>query len=282
MHGWANFESFRDYDALRKEVIRELLVERQVEPDSAAADIERPVFDIRVGLQYFLEIINHLARCVDRRPLRERQVDKQLGTVGAREELLLHELHAGESGDEQRNGCADHPVFQMQHSIEHGVERPSKARRLMAVTFHLVGQDENACQRREQHRDEPGSGQCNADHCEQGEGVLAGTARCEADRNKPCNGDEGSGQHRKGSGSIGKRCRGDLVAALLELLDHHLHRDHGVVNEEPEPDDERAERDALQADSQELHRDESDGENQRDRNRDDDARAPTEREETHG
>ena len=109
--------------------------------------------------QYFLEIINHLARCVDRRPLRERQVDKQLGTVGARKELLLHELHTGESGDEQRNGGADHPVFQMQHSIEHGVERPSKARRLMAVTFHLVGQDENACQRREQHRDEPGSGQ---------------------------------------------------------------------------------------------------------------------------
>ena len=33
---------------------------------------------------------------------------------------------------------------------------------------------------------------------------------------------------------------------------------------------------------QELHGDESDGENQRNRNRDDDARAPTEREEAHG
>ena len=184
LHGRANLESFRDYDALRKEVVRELLVERQVEADGAAADIERPVFDIGVGLQNFLEIINHLARCVDRRPLRERQVDKQLGTVGAREELLLHELHAGESGDEQRNGRADHPVLQMQHSIEHGVERAGEARRLMAVTFHLVGQDENACQRREQHRHEPGSDQCNSDDCEQREGILAGTARCEADRNE--------------------------------------------------------------------------------------------------
>ena len=180
MHGRANLESLRDYDALRKEVIRELLVERQVEADGAAADIEGPVFDVGVGLQYFLEIIDHFARCVDRRPLRERQVDKQLGTVGAREELLLHELHAGESGDEQRNGRADHPVLQMQHAIEHGVERAGEARRLMAVTFHLVGQDENACQRREQHGDEPGSDQRDADDSEQREGIFAGTARCEA------------------------------------------------------------------------------------------------------
>ena len=172
MHGRANLESFRDDDALREEVVRELLVERQVEADGAAADIERPVFDVGVGLQDFLEIIDHLARCIDRRSLRERQVDKQFGTVGAREELLLHELHADESGDEQRNGGADHPVLQMQHAIEHGVERPSKARRLMAVTFHLVGQDENACQRREQHRDEPGSGQRNADDREQREGYT--------------------------------------------------------------------------------------------------------------
>ena len=184
LHGGANLESFRDNDALREEVVRELLVERQVEADGAAADIERPVLDIGVGLQNFLEIIDHLARCVDRRPLRERQIDEQFGTVGAREELLLHELHAGESGDEQRNGRADHPVFQMQHAIEHGVERAGEARRLMAVTFHLVGQDENAYQRREQHGHEPGSDQRNADDGEQREGIFAGAARCEADRDE--------------------------------------------------------------------------------------------------
>src|ERR1700751_1480772 len=47
--GRAALESLRDYDAWREEVVRELLVERQVEADGAAADIERPVLDIRVG-----------------------------------------------------------------------------------------------------------------------------------------------------------------------------------------------------------------------------------------
>ena len=104
------------------------------------------------------------------------QVDKQLGTVRARKELLLHELHAKKSDDEQRNGGANHPVLQMQHAIEHSMEGASEARRLMAVTFHLVGQDENACQRREQHRDEPRGRQCNANDREQREAILAGAA----------------------------------------------------------------------------------------------------------
>jgi hypothetical protein len=58
--------------------------------------------------------------------------------------------------------------------------------------------------------------------------------------------------------------------------------DHRVVDEEPKPDNECAERDALQAHSGKLHGDEGDGKHQRNRNRDDDARAPTEREEAYG
>ncbi len=66
VHGWANLKTLRDSDALREEVVRELLVERQVEADCTAADIKGPVFDVGVGLQDFLEIINDLARCIDR------------------------------------------------------------------------------------------------------------------------------------------------------------------------------------------------------------------------
>jgi hypothetical protein len=57
LHGGADLESLRDYDALGKEAVRELLVERQVEADGAAADIEGPVFDVRVGLQDVLEVV---------------------------------------------------------------------------------------------------------------------------------------------------------------------------------------------------------------------------------
>ena len=66
LHAGADVETFGDDDGLREEVIGELLVERQVEADGAAANIERPVLDVGVGLQDLLEVIDHLARRVDR------------------------------------------------------------------------------------------------------------------------------------------------------------------------------------------------------------------------
>jgi hypothetical protein len=138
LHGRPDLEPFCDNDTLREEVVRELLVERQVEPYCAAADIEGPVFDIGIGLEDCLKIIDRLARCVDRRPLWEREVNKQLGTIGAREELLLHKLHAGEGDDEQRRGRPDDPIFQMQHAIEYSMERAGEAR-------WLTGHDFSSC-----------------------------------------------------------------------------------------------------------------------------------------
>ena len=72
LHAGADFEILGDYDGLREEVVRELLVERQVEADGAAADIERPVLDFRISLQDRLEIIDDFARGVDRRRLAAR------------------------------------------------------------------------------------------------------------------------------------------------------------------------------------------------------------------
>ena len=72
---------FCDYDALREEVIRQLLIERQIKADGAAADVKGPVFNVGVALEDCLEVINHLARGIDRGPLRQRQVNKQFRTV---------------------------------------------------------------------------------------------------------------------------------------------------------------------------------------------------------
>ena len=120
-----------------------------------------------------------------------------------------------------------------------------------------------------------------ADHGEQREAILAGAARSEADRNESRDGDERAGQHRKGGRGVGEGRSGDFVGALLKLGDHRLHRDHGVVDQKPEPDDECAERDALQADAGQFHDHEGDGKNQRNCNRDHDAGAPAERQEAH-
>ena len=281
LHAGAHLEALGDHDGLREEVVRELLVERQVEANGAAADIERPVLDVGVGLQDRLEIIDHFARRIDRRPLRQRDIDEQLGTIGAREELLLHELHADECRNEQACRASDDGVLHAQNPIEHGVESARKARWLVAMALQLVGKNEHAGQRREQHGDDPGGNERDRHDREQREAILAGAACREADRDEAGDGHERARQHREGGGCVGEGRGSDLVVALLELGDHRLDRDHGVVDQKSEPDDERAERDALQADAGQLHDHEGDGENQRDGDGDDDAGTPAERQEAH-
>ena len=120
-----------------------------------------------------------------RRPLRQREIDEQLGTVGAREELLLHELHAEKRRKEETHGSGNHGVFLAQRPIEHGVESALKARRLMAVALQLVGKDEHAGQRREQHGDHPGDDERDRHDGEQREGILTGAACAKPTGTKP-------------------------------------------------------------------------------------------------
>ena len=60
---------------------------------------------------------------------------------------------------------------------------------------------------------------------------------------------------------------------MFHLRDHGLDGDHRVIDEQPQRDDQRPERDALQIDPEDLHDDEHDGQHQRDRGRHDQARA---------
>ena len=91
-------------------------------------------------------------------------------------------------------------------------------------------------------------------------GIVVG----EADRQEAENRDQRSRQHGEGGGGEGEGCRLDLLHALLDLGDHHLDGDHGVIDEQPERDDQGTEGDALQADAQRIHGDEDDGQHQRD------------------
>ena len=67
-----------------------------------------------------------------------------------------------------------------------------------------------------------------------------------------------------------------LVVAVLQARDHRLDRDHGVVDQQAEGDDEGAERDPLKVDAEDQHCDEHRGEHERDRDCDDGARAQAE------
>jgi hypothetical protein len=64
---------------------------------------------------------------------------------------------------------------------------------------------------------------------------------------------------------------------LLELSIHHLHRDHGIVDQEAERNHEGAERDAVQVDAHQRQDENGGSEHQRDRQSDHDAGAPTKR-----
>ena len=86
----ARVDVLRDDHELRKERIGELDVEREDEPDRAAADVGAVVVDVRVVLQERLEALRLLLGRKDRSILPERHVDRQLGPVGRREKLSRH------------------------------------------------------------------------------------------------------------------------------------------------------------------------------------------------
>jgi hypothetical protein len=93
------------------------------------------MLNIGIALEDVFEVVDHLARRIDRGALWQREIDKQLGPVRAREELLLHELHADESHDEQRSRRTNYRIFHVQHAIDHALEGASEARWLAAVTL---------------------------------------------------------------------------------------------------------------------------------------------------
>ena len=67
-----------------------------------------------------------------------------------------------------------------------------------------------------------------------------------------------------------------LVVTVLQARDHHLDRDHRIVDQQAEGDDEGAQRNSLKVDAEALHRHEHRGEYQRDRDGHDGARAQAE------
>jgi hypothetical protein len=135
--------------------------------------------------------------------------------------------------------------------------------------------------RREIDGGEPRQHQRDARHPEQHADVLAGLALREPDRNESRHCNERAGQHRKRRRRIGERRRGQLVEPFLQLAVHHLHRDHRIIDQQAERNDERAERDAVQVDPHHRHDEERRRQHQRNGQRHDEAGPPAERQQRH-
>ncbi len=68
---------------------------------------------------------------------------------------------------------------------------------------------------------------------------------------------------------------------MLQAADHHLDRDHGVVDQQAQRDDQRTERNALERDAEIIHRHEDERQNQRNRDRHDESGPQPQAEEAH-
>ena len=86
-------------------------------------------------------------------------------------------------------------------------------------------------------------------------GVVVGKADGQESEDR----DQRSGQHWEGRRGIGEGRRLHFLHAFLDLRDHHLDSDHGIINQKTQRNDEGSQRDALQTDVHRLHGHEDDG-----------------------
>ena len=269
-HTLARLKVLCQDDGLAVIVVWRLHIECQDEAHRALADIGTPADDIRIPFEQLLQAVHLSFRLEDRGILRQRPVDEQFGPVRCREELLRHGLYSVEGSRKDQHRYADgHPPpphRRVQRLLEHGEEAAG-----LFVRVHLRRQQFIAEQRREDAGDEPGKQQRYGEHDEKRECVFAGGAAIEADR-------EEARYHDQSAGQSGKRRRGvDLQRRLPQRIaffqpgDHHFDSDHGVIHQEAERNDERAERHALQRDAKSFHGQECHRQHQRDGQRDDEA-----------
>ena len=82
LHTLALLQSLGDDHGLGEKVVGELDVEGQIEADGALPDIGGPVVHVLIALQELVQPGRGVLGCVDRRVLRQLQIDEQLGPVG--------------------------------------------------------------------------------------------------------------------------------------------------------------------------------------------------------
>ncbi|MNJ39010.1 hypothetical protein D3C77_338720 [compost metagenome] len=260
---FTRLETLTDNHQLGVVRVLQLLVQRQVETNRALADIGAPAHDVRITLECRFKPVHRLASFLNRGILRQVEVDQNLWTIRRREELVLHETHA-----EHRQHKQQHRTDDGQPTIAHApqqtvLERLADAPRLFIVRFHLGAENVHAKHWGEQYRHHPGHQQRRSNNREQGVGVLPRRTAIEADRHEARHRHQGTGEHRKGRRGIGERRRLLFTLTHLQARDHYLHRDHRIVHQQSQGNDQRTQGDPLHGDAAVLHEDEYHGQYQR-------------------
>ena len=173
-------EVLRDDHGLGEEGVRQLHVERQVEADRAAADIGAPARDVRrprraprraAATAASLAWIEAFCGSV-RSTSSSGRSEAGKNCCGTKR---IAQTASAKSASVTRDGQPARPHRgDQERVVERAASAPGFAARPRLRLRRL--QDRHADQRREEHRDEPGHDQRDADHGEDREGVFAGAS----------------------------------------------------------------------------------------------------------
>jgi hypothetical protein len=119
--------------------------------------------------------------------------------------------------------------------------------------LRVLGQQVIAEQRNDDHRGQPRQQQRDRGHLENRARIFAGTRLGQCDRQESGHRDQRAGQHRKRRAGVGERGGTHPAPALLQFYRHHLDRDDRIVHQQPQSQNQRAERHLVQADAEQLH-----------------------------
>ena len=268
-HRFADGFATRHDDDLAEIDVRQLDIQRQVEARTAGTDVCGRRLDIGIVLQCLLDVADCAFGGGKAGRFGKPQIHDQFGPAGSREELLRHRLEKRKCGEKGGQGTAKDqgPMAQapFEQPAKTDIEGAFGRRVVRGAGLRPLRQQLEAQVWREQDRDQPRHDQRDADHLEDRNRVLAGTRFGQANRHESRCRDQGTGQHRDGRRRVGVRGRPDPRIPLLELQGHHFDGDDGVIDEQPECDDQGAQRDSLQVDAERVHAQERDGEDQRNR-----------------
>ena len=169
--------------------------------------------------------------------MRQVQVHQYFRAVRGRKELILYKRHADDRQHKHQHRRANGPPAIAHAPQQTGVEGMGQAPRFFGLGFDLGAEDVHAQNGGEQDRHHPGDQHRYGNHGEQSKGVLTRRAVVEADGHKAGHRDQGAGEHRKRRGMVGEGRGLFLGFAQFEPCDHHFYRDHRVIHQQAEGDD---------------------------------------------
>ena len=234
-----------------------------------------------------LDALHRLVGGGDGGALRQVNADEHFGPVGAGKELLLHHGGHAHHAEHQQAYGAPHHGFAVRDAAGHASAQALVQRGLVHVAmrvrggFFEFGQQLDAQIRRECDRHQPRHHQRISQHPKNVARVFAHARLCKANGHKARDRDQRAKQHGCGGHVPRMAGRAHAVPAFFHLHDHHLDGDDGVVHQQAQRYDERAQGDAVQVDTGDFHEQKREPQRKRHRNAHHQARPKTNGQHTH-